>query len=114
MGVRRPERDARRGFGSIGPHPRSPGHADSAPSSTICRATASRATPIVSASISRPSMTSDAPGASENPPHGLLCDVRIEVQGLGDRASRVAVVRTAWELRYEGDAPQLVTAYIRA
>jgi hypothetical protein len=50
----------------------------------------------------------------ENPPHGLLCDVWIEVQGLGDRAGRVAVVRTAWELPYEGDAPRLVTAYIRA
>lgn len=50
----------------------------------------------------------------ENPPHGLICDVWIMVEGLGDRADRTAVVRTSWELRYEGDAPRLVTAYPRA
>lgn len=50
----------------------------------------------------------------DNPPHGMLCDVWIAVRGLGDRADRSAVVRTAWELRSEDDAPRLVTAYIKA
>lgn len=50
----------------------------------------------------------------ENPPHGLVCDVWIAVDGLGDRAGQAAMVRTSGELRYEGDLPRLVTAYIRA
>jgi hypothetical protein len=50
----------------------------------------------------------------ENPPHGVLCDVWITVYGLGARTDRTAVVRTAWEIRREDDAPRLITAYIRA
>ncbi len=48
----------------------------------------------------------------QNPPHGLLCEVRISVRGLGAKADRIATVLTAWEIRYDGDAPRLVTAYI--
>jgi hypothetical protein len=40
------------------------------------------------------------------------CQVLVPVRGLGDRADRVANVLTAWELRWEGDAPRLITAYI--
>jgi hypothetical protein len=50
----------------------------------------------------------------ENPPHGVLCDVWVTVHGLVARSHRTAVVRTAWEIRHEDDAPRLVTAYIRA
>ena len=50
----------------------------------------------------------------ENPPHSVLCDVWITVYGLGARVDRTAVVRTAWEIRREDDAPRLITAYIRA
>ena len=49
-----------------------------------------------------------------NPPHGLMCSVEITVRGLGAHADRTAVVQTAWEIRHEGDAPRLVTAYIKA
>ncbi len=50
----------------------------------------------------------------ENPPHGWSCDAWIVVHGLHDRADRSAVVRTSWELRWEGDLPRLITAYPRA
>jgi hypothetical protein len=49
-----------------------------------------------------------------NPPHGVVCGVWITVRGLGARVDRTAVVRTAWEIRHEDDAPRLVTAYIKA
>jgi len=44
--------------------------------------------------------------------HGMHCRVIIPVAGIGERADRVANVRTVWEIRWEGDAPRLVTAYI--
>ena len=50
----------------------------------------------------------------ENPPHGWSCDVWIIVDGLHDRADRSAVIRTSWELRWDGDLPRLITAYPRA
>jgi hypothetical protein len=47
-----------------------------------------------------------------NPPWGTNCNVIVPVRGLREHAGHVAVVLTSWELRYEGDAPRLVTAYI--
>jgi hypothetical protein len=44
--------------------------------------------------------------------HGIHCQVIVPVRGLGYRADRVANVLTAWELRWDGDAPRLITAYI--
>jgi hypothetical protein len=38
--------------------------------------------------------------------------VVVPIRGLADRADRVANVLTAWELRWEGDAPRLNTVYI--
>ena len=49
-----------------------------------------------------------------NPPHGVVCGVWITIRGLGAHAERVGMVRTAWEIRHEDDAPRLVTAYIKA
>jgi hypothetical protein len=49
-----------------------------------------------------------------NSRHGVVCGVWITVRGLGARVDRTAVVRTAWEIRHEDDAPRLVTAYIKA
>jgi hypothetical protein len=48
----------------------------------------------------------------ENQPFGLNCNIVIPVRGVGEYADRVAPVLTSWELRYEGDRPRLVTAYI--
>lgn len=47
-----------------------------------------------------------------NAPWGINCNVIIPVQGLREHAERVARVLTSWELRYEGDRPRLVTAFI--
>lgn len=44
--------------------------------------------------------------------HGMHCQVIVPVRGLGERADRVANVLTAWELRWDGDAPRLITSYI--
>lgn len=44
--------------------------------------------------------------------HGMHCRVIVRVRGLGEHRSRVANVLTAWELRWDGDAPRLVTAFI--
>jgi hypothetical protein len=46
----------------------------------------------------------------ENAPHGYLCDVRISVRGLRARFDRTAIVLTAWEVAWDGDAPRFVTA----
>ena len=46
-------------------------------------------------------------------PHGVLCGVLVPVQGLRARAGLVVVVTTSWQLRFEEDAPRLVTAYIK-
>lgn len=46
--------------------------------------------------------------------HGYHCRVLIPVRGLGALADREALVLTSWQLRWEGDAPRLVTAYITA
>ena len=56
----------------------------------------------------------EAPIASvrDNAPYGVLCEVRIAVRGLRDHHHRVVEVTTSWELRDEGSAPRLVTAYI--
>jgi hypothetical protein len=44
--------------------------------------------------------------------HGFHCEVIVEARGLRDRADRVANVLTAWEIRWDGDPPRLITAYI--
>lgn len=44
--------------------------------------------------------------------HRVHCQVLVPVRGLGDRSDRVATVVTAWEIRWDGDAPRLITAYI--
>jgi hypothetical protein len=45
-------------------------------------------------------------------PHGVLCGVLVPVRGLR-HTERVVVVTTSWQLRFENDAPRLVTAYIK-
>lgn len=49
----------------------------------------------------------------KNAPHGYLCEVRISVRGLRARSDRTALVLTAWEIAWDGDAPRLVTALIK-
>ncbi len=44
--------------------------------------------------------------------YGSHCEVIVPVRGLRDRADRVANVLTAWQIRWRGDAPRLITAYI--
>ena len=44
--------------------------------------------------------------------HGVHCEVIVPVRGLRDRADRTANVLTAWEIRWDGDDPRLITAYI--
>ena len=44
--------------------------------------------------------------------HGFHCEVIVEVRGLRDRADRVANVLTAWQIRWDGDPPRLITAYL--
>ncbi len=48
-----------------------------------------------------------------NPPYGVGCGVLIPVRGVGIHQSCVMPVTTGWELRYVGDRPRLVTAYIK-
>lgn len=45
-------------------------------------------------------------------PQGPLCEVVSPVRGLRDHADRIANVLTSWEVRWEGDSPRLVTAFI--
>lgn len=44
--------------------------------------------------------------------YGFHCEVIVPVQGLRDRADRVANVLTAWQIRRDGDPPRLITAYV--
>ena len=44
--------------------------------------------------------------------HGMRCTVIVPVRGLRGCIDRVANVLTAWEIRWDGDAPRLVTAFI--
>jgi hypothetical protein len=44
--------------------------------------------------------------------HGFHCEVIVSVRGLRDRADRVANVLTAWQIRWQGDPPRLITAYV--
>jgi len=46
-------------------------------------------------------------------PHGLRCQVLVPVRGVGIHDKRVVLVTTGWQLRYVGDRPRLVTAYIK-
>jgi hypothetical protein len=45
-------------------------------------------------------------------PFGQHCRVLVPVKGLRSYADREAIVLTSWQLRWQGDAPRLVTAYI--
>jgi hypothetical protein len=45
-------------------------------------------------------------------PYGFHCEVILRMCGLCDRADRTANVLTAWEIRADGNAPRLITAYI--
>jgi hypothetical protein len=47
------------------------------------------------------------------PPWGVGCEVVVPVIGVGIHERRVIAVTTAWELRYVGGRPRLVTAYIK-
>jgi hypothetical protein len=49
----------------------------------------------------------------ETTPWGLSCEVRVPVRGVGIHDGRVVPVTTGWELRYVGDQPRLVSAYIK-
>jgi hypothetical protein len=42
----------------------------------------------------------------------LGCGVLVPVRGVGFHEKRVVAVTTGWELRYVGDKPRLVTAFI--
>jgi Domain of unknown function (DUF6883) len=42
----------------------------------------------------------------------VLCEVIVPIRGLGGCADRVATVLTSWHIRWEGDPPRLVTAFI--
>jgi hypothetical protein len=44
--------------------------------------------------------------------HGVHCRVIVPVGGLGERVGWIANVLTAWEIRWDGDTPRLVTAFI--
>jgi Domain of unknown function (DUF6883) len=46
----------------------------------------------------------------DRPDQRVVCEVVVEVGGLGDQSDRVATVLTSWHLRWDGDAPRLVTA----
>jgi hypothetical protein len=48
-----------------------------------------------------------------NPPYGVNCQVVVPVQGVGMHEARVMAVTTGWEVRYVGDRPRLVSAYIK-
>jgi hypothetical protein len=58
-------------------------------------------------------LTSPVSRVRDNPPHGLNCQVLIPVRGMGIHHRRVMAVTTGWELRYVGDRPRLVSAYIK-
>lgn len=49
----------------------------------------------------------------ETTPWGFSCRVRIPVHGVGIHVGRVVPVATGWQLRYVGDRPRLVNAYIK-
>jgi hypothetical protein len=44
--------------------------------------------------------------------YGMHCQVIVPIRGIGERTDRLANVLTVWELRWDGDSPRLVTAYI--
>lgn len=48
----------------------------------------------------------------DNKSFGILCDVRVEVGGIRERAGQAALVVTVWELRTPNAPPRLVTAYV--
>lgn len=49
----------------------------------------------------------------EMTPWGVSCRVQVPVRGVGIHSGRVVPVTTGWELRYVGDRPRLITAYIK-
>lgn len=51
--------------------------------------------------------------AALKPDGTVSCGVLVPVRGVGIHQHRVMPVTTGWELRYFGDRPRLVTAYIK-
>jgi len=49
----------------------------------------------------------------EKPDGKVGCGVVLPVTGVGIHQGRVMPVTTGWELRYVGDRPRIVTAYIK-
>ena len=56
--------------------------------------------------------TTPVSGARPAGVHGFHCEIIVQVRGLSDRADRVANVLTAWQIRWDGDRPRLITAYL--
>ncbi len=50
---------------------------------------------------------------TEKPDGTITCGVFVPVRGVGIHQRRVLLVITGWELRYVGDRPRMVTAYIK-
>jgi hypothetical protein len=55
--------------------------------------------------------TTPVSGVRAAGPHGFHCEVIVQIRGLRDRVDRVANVLTAWQIRWQGDAPRLITAH---
>jgi Domain of unknown function (DUF6883) len=56
--------------------------------------------------------TNPVSGIRDRGERGVVCDVVVPVRGLGRRTERVANVLTGWEIRWDGDPPRLVTAFV--
>ena len=56
--------------------------------------------------------TTPLSGARDAGAYGFHCEVIVPIRGLRDRADRVANVLTVWQIRWDGDTPRLITAYV--
>lgn len=63
--------------------------------------------------LERGLLTNPVVRAQLKPDGTVSCGVRIPVRGVRIHQHRVMPVTTGWELRYVGDRPRLVTAYIK-
>ncbi len=68
----------------------------------------------LAAALARGILESPVRAVRPNPPHGLLCEVRVRVEGLRSRRDSVASVTTSWAISREQAPPRLVTAYIKS
>jgi hypothetical protein len=59
---------------------------------------------------------SDAPisDVRDNAPHGILCEVMVQVRGVKHLADQAVLVTTSWEYGSAKADPRLVSAYIEA